>query len=159
MTPESLTWQPLGDQILVRSLIAADRTASGLILPEQHREKPQTGIVMAIGPGTWEQQEAAGRPGGDISDLRNVQRGDLVAFGKFAGVTFTLDTGEDVLLMRETEILARKPVGQFDLVRHTVAHGIGEKTVMHEAGARCEHCPEEPKSAFLEEERRRLVQP
>jgi chaperonin GroES len=145
MTTALNSWHPLGDQILVRPLIAADRTASGLYLPDQHRERPQSGVVLALGPRV--------PPGGSL-DV-----GDLVAYGKFAGVTFTLDTGEDVLLMRETEILARKVAGEYALTEHTVTVGLAPRTVAHEAGSRCEHCPEEPKSEVIAEERARLVQP
>lgn len=136
------TWQPLADQIIVRPLIAADRTAGGLFLAETHRERPQHGVVVAAGPGAYE--------GGQFTPT-TVSAGDLVAFGKYAGVEFEVD-GQPVLLMRDREALARKLPGTFELVEHEVS----SRTVVHEAGHTCEHCPRE-KNPYLEEERRRLV--
>lgn len=165
MTESTSKWQPLNDQILVRPLIAAAVSAGGIVLPEQGRGKPQSGVVMAIGPAI-----ATKRNPGDVSV---VDVGDLVAFGKYAGVIFTLDTGDDVMLMRETELLARKKAGEYELVNHEVPVGIAQvRTVSHEVNARCEHCAPEPKSpdadeqpqqpreepsAFLREERERLL--
>lgn len=137
-----MSWQPLADQILVRPLIAADRTASGLLIPDAGREKPQTGIVIAVGPG-------------DLNGWANqIAPGDLVAFGKYAGVSFDLD-GQDVLLMREREALAKQAAGSFRLVEHEVAHGITTRTVAHEASGRCEHCAEE--KADFESFRNRML--
>lgn len=133
-------WEPVGDQILVRPLIAADRTASGLLLPEQNRERPQTGIVMAIGP----------------SITRAISVGDLVAFGKYAGMTFQVD-GEDVLLMRDLEALARKTVGAYELCEHEIEVGVGTRRVFHELSDRCEHCPSDPPSELIARERARLA--
>jgi chaperonin GroES len=144
----SNTWQPLHDQILVRPLLSADRTASGLIIPDDTRERPQSGVVLAVGPGALTEM--------GVLAAVIVQVGDLVAFGKFAGVTFAID-GEDVLLMREREALARKLDGTFELVAHTITVGVKERVVYHEVDGRCEHCPEAPKSAFLEEARHELV--
>lgn len=143
-----MSWLPLADQILVRPLIAADRTASGLLIPDANREKPQLGVVVRVNELGWREDGSYKLP--------DVQVGELVAFGKYAGVAFDLD-GEDVLLMREREALARRPVASFTLVTHTVTHGIATREVCHLAGGRCEHCPEEPKSALLEEERARLL--
>ncbi len=141
-------WQPLADQILVRALIPADRTATGLlILPENNRERPQQGIVVAVGPGAFVEGVGLVTP--------QVDAGDLVAFGKYAGIDFELD-GEPVLLMRDREALARKVAGTYELVEHEIAYGVGTRRVAHEAGRLCEHC-QPVKSTFLEEERERLI--
>jgi chaperonin GroES len=137
-------WQPLADQILVRPLIPADRSAGGIVLAETNRERPQQGVVLAVGPGEY--LDRAFRE-------CQVHTGDLVSFGKYAGIDFELD-GEIVLLMRDREALARKVAGTFALVEHTLPHN--GRVVAHEAGRQCEHCPVE-KSAVLEEERRRLL--
>lgn len=84
------------------------------------------------------------------------QTGDLASFAKFAGVDFEID-GEPVLLMRDLEVMARKRAGTYALVSHLVEQGIATRTVYHEPDARCEHCPPEPRSTLLEDERARLL--
>jgi chaperonin GroES len=150
MIESLLTWQPLGHQILVRPLIAADRTASGIVIPDagKDRERPQTGLVLAVGPGSMDD--------GQFRACR-VDVGDLVAFGKYAGVTFVVDDGEEILNMRDLEVLGRKTAGSFVLVWHEVSKGITTRMVAHETGVRCEHCPADAPSAVIAEERARLV--
>jgi chaperonin GroES len=134
-------WAPKGDYILVRPCIAAERTAGGLYLPEEARERPQKGVVLAVGPGLTSEL------GGQALTPQS-QIGDLVVFGKYAGVDFDLD-GEPVLLMRDQEALARKPQASFTLVEHVDPRG---RKVQHEEGLTCEHCPR----PNFEKERERL---
>jgi chaperonin GroES len=94
-------WEPYNDQVIVRRLVAADRTEAGIIVPEEGRERPQMGIVESL----------PGKHGA-------LQLGDLVAFGKFAGVEFDIGASTPLLLMRELEVLARRPKNSFKLIYH-----------------------------------------
>lgn len=136
---QTTTWEPKHDQIIVRPLTPADRSASGLlVLPEEGRERPQTGVVLAIGPGIH-----AADTGALVEVTSRV--GDLVAFGKYAGAEFDVD-GRRVLVMRDLEAILRKPASAFELVEHE------DGKYAHEAGYLCDHCP----SASLDAERERL---
>lgn len=87
--------KPLGDRVLVRPDVAEEKTASGIIIPDTAKEKPQRGTVVAVGPGKYEN--------GTKIDL-TVKDGDKVLYGKYAGTELSLD-GEDYLIMRESDIL------------------------------------------------------
>jgi chaperonin GroES len=93
----SLKLKPLGDRLVVKPLEAEDVTASGLVLPETAKEKPQKGEVLAVGPGARDDE------GKRIK--MDVAIGDKVLFAKYAGTEFKLD-GEKVLILRESDILA-----------------------------------------------------
>ncbi|MCS7040715.1 MAG: co-chaperone GroES [Caldilineales bacterium] len=81
---------PLGARVLIRPLEQENRTASGIILPETAKEKPQTGLVVAIG---------------DDESIK-VKEGDKVLFPKYSGTEVKLN-GVDYLLMDSNDILAR----------------------------------------------------
>lgn len=87
--------KPLGDRVLVRPDVAEEKTASGIIIPDTAKEKPQRGTVVAVGPGKVEN--------GTKIDM-TVQAGDKVLYGKYSGTELNLD-GEDFLIMRESDIL------------------------------------------------------
>jgi chaperonin GroES len=136
---QTTTWQPKHDQLIVRPLTPADRTASGLlVIPEEGRERPQSGIVIAAGPGMVAAQTGVLVP---VSS----QVGDLVAFGKYAGSEFDVD-GKRVLVMRDLEAILRKPAGSYELVEHE------DGKYAHEAGFICDHCPTDGTLAALREE-------
>lgn len=86
---------PLADRVVVRPQAAEEKTSGGLIIPDTAKEKPQKGIVVAVGPGKVEN--------GTKIDM-TVNDGDVVLYGKYAGTEVTID-GEDVLIMRESDIL------------------------------------------------------
>ena len=86
--------KPLGDRVVVKPTEADDQTDSGLYIPESAKEKPQKGTVVSVGPGRYEN--------GTKIEM-NVDEGDEVIYGKYAGTDFTLD-GNDVLIMRESDI-------------------------------------------------------
>jgi chaperonin GroES len=88
----SITLQPLADRVLIEPLAAETKTASGIIIPDSAKEKPQQGKVMAIGKGTKDEP-------------MTVSVGDTVLYGKFAGTEIKLE-GKDYLIMRESDILA-----------------------------------------------------
>ena len=87
--------KPLGDRVVVKPQPAEEKTASGLFIPDTAKEKPQKGTIVAVGPGRVEN--------GTKIDM-TVKEGDTVLYGKYSGTEIELD-GEDVLIMRETDIL------------------------------------------------------
>jgi chaperonin GroES len=87
--------KPLGDRVLVRPDVAEEKTASGIIIPDTAKEKPQRGTVVAVGSGKYEN--------GTKIDMI-VKSGDVVLYGKYSGTDLNLD-GEDFLIMRESDIL------------------------------------------------------
>ena len=87
-----LNIKPLADRVLVEPLEAETKTASGIIIPDSAKEKPQKGIVVAVGPGTKE-----------ISVTGKV--GNTVLYGKYSGTELKLENN-DYLIMRESDILA-----------------------------------------------------
>tara|TARA_B100000131_G_C17902191_1_gene526879 strand:- start:243 stop:527 length:285 start_codon:yes stop_codon:yes gene_type:complete len=89
--------KPLSDRIVVKPEPAEEKTASGIILPDTAQEKPQMGTVMAVGPGKASDS-------GDLISMA-LKKGDKVLYGKYSGTEITVD-GDDVLIMRESDILA-----------------------------------------------------
>tara|TARA_Y100001970_G_C14095239_1_gene782280 strand:+ start:61 stop:345 length:285 start_codon:yes stop_codon:yes gene_type:complete len=89
--------KPLSDRIVVKPEPAEERTASGIILPDTAQEKPQMGMVMAVGPGKSSDS-------GDVISM-TLKKGDKVLYGKYSGTEISVD-GDDVLIMRESDILA-----------------------------------------------------
>jgi chaperonin GroES len=81
--------------VVVKPEPAEEKTASGLFIPDTAKEKPQRGNVLAVGPGKVEN--------GNKIDM-TVSNGDTVLYGKYSGTEITMD-GEDVLIMRESDIL------------------------------------------------------
>ena len=88
----ALNIKPLADRVLVEPQQAETKTASGIIIPDNAKEKPQKGVVVAVGPGTTENPVT-------------VKVGDNVLYGKYAGTELQHD-GSDYLIMRESDILA-----------------------------------------------------
>jgi chaperonin GroES len=90
--------QPLGDRVIVEVLDEEDVTSSGIVLPDTAREKPQRGRVLAVGPGSRDEQ-------GEYIKM-DVDEGDEVIFSKYGGTEIKLGTDE-VLILRESDILAK----------------------------------------------------
>ena len=89
--------KPLGDRVIVEILEEEQTTASGIVLPDTAKEKPQRGRILAVGPGRWED--------GKLVPL-DVAVDDEVIFSKYGG-TEVKDAGEDYLILRESDILAK----------------------------------------------------
>lgn len=83
---------PLADRVLVESAAAEEKTASGIIIPDTAKEKPQKGKVIAVGSGKKDEP-------------LTVKPGDTVLYGKYAGTEITFE-GNDYLIMRESDIFA-----------------------------------------------------
>ena len=89
--------KPLSDRIVVKPEAAEEKTASGIILPDTAQEKPQMGKVMVVGPGKSSDS-------GELIKM-SLKKGDRVLYGKYSGTEIAVD-GNDVLIMRESDILA-----------------------------------------------------
>lgn len=93
----SLNIKPLGDRLVVKPLEEEEITPSGIVLPETAKEKPQKGEVLAVGPGSRNDD-------GDRIKM-DVSTGDKVLFAKYGGTEIKMD-GDKLLILRESDILA-----------------------------------------------------
>mgnify|MGYP003690555013 CR=1 FL=1 len=91
-----MTVKPLQDRVLIRRLEEETRTASGIIIPENSKEKPSEGEVMAVGPG-YRNQDGSPR-------ALEVKVGDKVLFEKWGGTEIKVD-GQEFLMMKEEKII------------------------------------------------------
>ena len=91
--------KPLGDRLIVQAVEEEETTASGIVLPDTAKEKPQTGQVLAVGPGRRAEQT------GQVIPL-DVKVGDTVVYSKYGGTEITVD-GEELLVLRESDVLAK----------------------------------------------------
>ncbi len=91
--------QPLDDRLVVRPSESEETTASGLVIPDTAKEKPQQGEVVAVGPGRRAEST------GELVPL-DVQVGDRVVYSKYGGTEFNLD-GEDLLILTSRDVLAK----------------------------------------------------
>ena len=91
-TMSQVNIKPLADRVLVEPAAAEEKTASGIIIPDTAKEKPQKGSVVAVG-------------GGKKDEPLTVKVGDSILYGKYAGTEITVD-GHDYLIMRESDIFA-----------------------------------------------------
>ena len=94
---EIMKLKPLSDRIVVKAHEAEEKTASGIILPDTAKEKPQMGEVLAIGPGKLNEN-------GTLNKM-TLKKGDKVLYGKYSGSEVSIE-GEDLMIMRESDILA-----------------------------------------------------
>src|SRR5438270_5122107 len=97
--------QPLGDRLIVEVLEEEETTFSGIVLPDTAKEKPQRGRVLAVGPGSRDDN-------GQYVAL-DLEDGDEIIFSKYGGTEIKLGTDE-VLILRESDVLA-KVVGDREL--------------------------------------------
>lgn len=88
----SVSIKPLADRVLVEPAPAEEKTASGIIIPDTAKEKPQRGTIVAVGNGKKDEP-------------MTVQVGDSVLYGKYSGTEISHD-GKDYLIMRESDIFA-----------------------------------------------------
>src|SRR5690242_17835656 len=91
--------KPLGDRLIVQAVEEATTTASGIVLPDTAKEKPQKGKVIAVGDGRLSEETGKRIP-------LDVSEGDEVLYSKYGGAEITVD-GEDLLVLRESDVLAR----------------------------------------------------
>ena len=91
-----MKFRPLHDRVVVEPIEAETKTAGGIIIPDNAKEKPSQGKVVAVGPGSRDDS-------GKIQKL-DVKAGDTVLFGKWSGTEVKLD-GKTVMIMRESDIM------------------------------------------------------
>jgi len=91
-----LNLKPLGDRVVVEPLEKEERTASGIILPETAKEKPQEGEILAIGPGRRDED-------GKLIPM-DVKKGDTVLYAKYAGTEVKIED-KKLLILKESDIL------------------------------------------------------
>lgn len=89
--------KPLGDRVIIEALETEEKTASGIVLPDSAKEKPQEGKVIAVGAGRVLENGERLAP--------EVKEGDTVIFSKYAGTEVKAE-GKDYLILRESDILA-----------------------------------------------------
>lgn len=90
--------QPLADRVIVKPLEALEKTKGGILLPETAKEKPQEGKIVAVGKGKISDNGQLQAP--------EVKVGDRILYGKYSGNEITTSEGEELLIMREDDILA-----------------------------------------------------
>jgi chaperonin GroES len=90
--------KPLGDRLIVKPLDEEETTASGIVLPDTAKEKPQKGSVLAVGDGRWDDE-------GEKRIPLDVSEGDTVLYSKYGGTEVKVD-GDDLLVLRESDVLA-----------------------------------------------------
>lgn len=95
---KSINLNPLDDRIVVEPVAAEETTAGGIVLPDTAKEKPQRGVVLAIGPGKL-------LDSGERGEM-SVVVGDEVIYGKYAGSDIEVD-GREVKILRESDVLAK----------------------------------------------------
>jgi chaperonin GroES len=91
--------KPLGDRLIVRAIEEETTTASGIVLPDTAKEKPQRGEVVAVGDGRYDED-------GEKRIPLDVKAGDTVLYSKYGGTEIQVE-GEDLLVMRESDVLAK----------------------------------------------------
>jgi chaperonin GroES len=95
----SMKLKPLGDRLIVRAVEEEETTASGIVLPDTAKEKPQKGEVLAVGDGKVSEETGKRIP-------LDVAEGDEVLYSKYGGTEITVE-GEDLLVLRESDVLAK----------------------------------------------------
>jgi len=90
--------QPLADRIVVKTLEAQEKTKGGIVLPDTAKEKPQEGKIVAVGKGKV-------LDSGTVQALE-VKVGDRILYGKYSGTEITTQDGEELLIMKEEDVLA-----------------------------------------------------
>jgi chaperonin GroES len=91
--------KPLGDRLIVEAVEEEETTASGIVLPDTAKEKPQKGKVVAVGDGAWDED-------GEKRIPLDVSEGDEVLYSKYGGTEIKVD-GDDLLVLRESDLLAK----------------------------------------------------
>ena len=93
----SVNIKPLEDRIVVQPIDAEQTTASGLVIPDTAKEKPQEGTVLAVGPGRPNEKGERVKP--------ELKTGDVVRYARYAGTEVKID-GDDLLILKESDVLA-----------------------------------------------------
>ncbi len=91
--------KPLEDRVIIKAVQEEEKTASGIVLPDTAKEKPMLGEVVAVGDGKWDEK-------GEKRVPVDVKKGDKVVYGKYSGTEYKTKNGDELLILRASEILA-----------------------------------------------------
>ena len=91
-----MKFRPLHDRVVIKRIEAEEKTSGGIIIPDTAKEKPQEGVVIAVGPGGRDES-------GKLIPI-DVKVGDRVLFGKWSGTEVKID-GQELLIMKESDIM------------------------------------------------------
>ncbi len=91
--------KPLEDRVIIKAVKEEEKTASGIVLPDTAKEKPMMGEVVAVGDGKWDDEGKKRIP-------VDVKTGDKVIYGKYSGTEYKTTDGDELLILRASEILA-----------------------------------------------------
>jgi len=118
-----MKFRPLHDRVVIRRAEGDIKSKGGIIIPDNAKEKPQQGEVIAVGPGARDEN-------GALVPL-DVKAGDLLLFGKWSGTEVKID-GEDLLIMKEADIMGvidKSETGVIDKGEATTEKTVAAKTV------------------------------
>ena len=91
-----MKFRPLHDRVVVKRLEGEEKTKGGIIIPDNAKEKPSEGMIIAVGPGGRDES-------GKLTPM-DVKKGDKVLFGKWSGTEVKID-GQELLIMKESDIM------------------------------------------------------
>jgi chaperonin GroES len=92
--------KPLEDRVIVQAVEGEEKTASGIVLPDTAKEKPMKGKVVAVGDGKWDEDGKNRIP-------MDLKVGDKVIYGKYSGTEYKTTDGDELLILRASEVLAK----------------------------------------------------
>jgi chaperonin GroES len=96
MEQSHMKFRPLHDRVVIKRVDAEEKTKGGIIIPDNAKEKPQEGKVVAVGPGARDEN-------GKLTPV-DVKAGDTVLFGKWSGTEVKID-GQDLIIMKESDLM------------------------------------------------------
>jgi len=91
--------KPLEDRVIVKAVVEEEKTSGGIIVPDTAKEKPTLGEIVAVGDGKWDESGTKRVP-------MDVNKGDKVIYGKYSGTEYKTTDGDELLILRASEILA-----------------------------------------------------
>jgi chaperonin GroES len=100
MAAKSVKLEPLADRMVVRPIEREEVTKGGIVLPDTAKEKPQEGEVLAVGPGRMSDD--------GVRIPMDIKKGDVVLYSKYGGTEVKVED-EELIILRESDILAKKP--------------------------------------------------
>jgi chaperonin GroES len=100
MAVKSVKLEPLADRMVVRPIAREEVTKGGIVLPDTAKEKPQEGEVLAVGPGRMSDD--------GVRIPMDIKKGDVVLYSKYGGTEVKVED-EELIILRESDILAKKP--------------------------------------------------
>ena len=100
MAAKSVKLEPLADRMVVKPIAREEVTKGGIVLPDTAKEKPQEGEVLAVGPGRMSDD--------GVRIPMDIKKGDVVLYSKYGGTEVKVED-EELIILRESDILAKKP--------------------------------------------------